>query len=260
MRGYGIALLGAALIAGCGSGGTDSNNPGTIALGLNPITGTVPQGGQTTVQATLTRGGGFTGSVNLSVTGAPAGVTTAVSDIVTSGATSTATVTINVAASTVISFYQLVVHATASGSTEAIASYALTVTPFPAVSLTLSAPALTAIQGSATAATTVTLTRTNFPGDVTLSVDNLPTGVSAAFAPANPQSGTSSVLTLTIAPGAPVGAFTNLAVRAAGIGITAATAPLSLTINAAAVELPAFASGRSGHDVTGRQVKHQSLR
>ncbi len=235
LRRYGLALLGAVALAGCSSDGT-GNNTGTITLSLSPTSGSVQQGAQTTTTATLTRGGGFTGTVNLTVTGAPTGVSAVVSNVQTSGTTTTATVTVSVALTTVAGVYPLVVHGTGTGVTEALANYGLTVTaaPTPAYTLTLSATTLTILQGAATPTTTVTLARTNFTGNVTLSVDNLPTGVTAAFAPVNPQTGTSSVLTLTVAGNAPVGTFTNLVVRGVSSLTPDRTAPLTLTITAPA--------------------------
>lgn len=129
---YGLALLTAAVAVGCKDDGV--TDPGAIALALNPTGGSVAQGGNTTTTATLTRSGNFTGSVTLSVTGAPAGVTAAVSNIQTTGAVTTATVTVGaaVAAGT----YPLVVHGTGTGVTEASANFTLTVTAAPAGSST----------------------------------------------------------------------------------------------------------------------------
>src|SRR5438034_118068 len=66
------------------------------------------------------------------------------------------------------------------------ANYALSLTP----------TALTIVQG-ASAPTTVTVTRTNFTGAVTLSLGGAPAGVTAAFTPTAPT-GTSSTLTLSV--------------------------------------------------------------
>ena len=233
-RRLGLALLGALVFAACSSGGTDNTNPGTITLSVNPSSGSAQQGGQLITTATLTRGGGFSGTVNFSVTGAPTGVTAVVSNIVASGTITTATITVSIAATTAPGSYTVVVHGTGSGVTEATATYALTVTaaPVPAYALSLSAPALTILQGAATPTTTVNLARDNFTGNVTLTVENLPTGVTAAFVPANPISGNSSVLTLTVAAAAPAGTFANLVVRGVASGLADRTASLSLTIAA----------------------------
>ena len=231
---YALALLGTAVVAGCSSSGTDNNNTGAISLALTPTSASVQQGAQATTTGTLTRSGGFTGTVNLTVTGAPTGVTAAVSNVVTTGLVTTATITVTVGATTTPGTYPIVVHGNGTGVTEATATYTLTVTALPAAyTLTLSASTLSIVQGGATPTTTVTLGRTNFPGNVTLSVDNLPTGVTAAFNPANPISGDNSVLTLTVSPTAPTGTFNNLAVRGVATGLTDRTAPLTLTITAA---------------------------
>jgi hypothetical protein len=234
-RGLGLLVTAAAVGCSSGDGGTE---PGAIALAILPTSATINQGGSQAVAATLTRSGGFNGTVNLTVTGQPTGVTGVVSNVVTTGTTTTATVTINVDAATAVGDYPLVVHGTGTGVTEATAAFALTVAAAPAFTLTLNPTTLSIAQGASTPTTTVTLVRTNFTGNVALSVENLPTGVTASFAPASPISGNTSVLTLTVAGNAPTGTFTNLLVRAAAAPLTDRTAPLSLTITAAA---PSFA-------------------
>jgi hypothetical protein len=229
----GLVLLGTAVAVGCSSG-DGGTGPGAIALVIVPTSASISQGGSAAVAATLTRSGGFTGTVALTVTGAPTGVTGVVSNVVTTGTTTTATVTINVDAATVLGNYNLVVHGTGTGVTDATAAFTLTVTEPPAFTLTLNPTTLSIVQGAATPTTTVTLVRTNFTGNVALSVENLPTGVTASFAPASPISGSTSVLTLTVAGNAPTGTFTNLLVRAVAAPLTDRTAPLSLTITAAA--------------------------
>lgn len=230
---YGLVLLSTAVVAACssGDGGTE---PGEIVLGLNPNSATIQQGGSAPVTGTLTRSGGFTGTVNLTVTGAPTGVTAVVSNVVTTGLVTTATITINVAATTTPGTYNLTARGNGTGVSEATAAFTLTVTaaPAPAYTLTLTQSALSIVQGAATPTTQVNLGRTNFTGNVTLTVENLPTGVTAGFNPANPISGNLSVLTLTVAPTATPGT-SNLVVRGTATGLTDRTAPLTLTITAA---------------------------
>ena len=84
-----VLAVGGAL--SCSSGGGSSTTSGptpTIAISLTSSGATVTVGGSATVTGTLTRGGGFTGDVILTVEGVPAGVTGTVSNIFTSGATS----------------------------------------------------------------------------------------------------------------------------------------------------------------------------
>ena len=68
--------------------------------------------------------------------------------------------------------------------------------PIVALGLSRSPSALTIAPG-ASGTTTVTLTRTNFTGAVTLSLSGAPGGVTGAFSPAAPT-GTSSTLTVTV--------------------------------------------------------------
>src|SRR2546422_981915 len=101
----------------------------------------------------------------------------------------------------------------------------------PAADYTLSlAPAaLTIVQG-ATGTSTVTITRTNFTGAVTLSLGNAPTGVTGSFDPATPT-GTSSTLTVSVGAAATPGVY-NLTVNATGTAGNRSTA-LTLTVSAA---------------------------
>jgi hypothetical protein len=102
-----------------------------------------------------------------------------------------------------------------------------------AIAIALSDAALTVLQG-ASGTTGVTLTRQGgYAGAVDLTVTNLPAGVTAAFVPAQLTGTTSTAnLELTAASGATPGAY-NLTVNAAGTGVTAATAALTLTIEEA---------------------------
>jgi hypothetical protein len=95
----------------------------------------------------------------------------------------------------------------------------------------LSASTASATQGASTPATiTITVTRTNFTGDVQLTAESLPSGVTAAFSPATLSgSSTSSVVSLSAATGA-TPASTSITVRAKGTGVTDATSSLSLTV------------------------------
>src|SRR2546428_301763 len=99
----------------------------------------------------------------------------------------------------------------------------------PAADYTLSlAPtALTIVQG-ATGSTTVTITRTNFSGAVTLSLGSAPTGVTGAFDPAAPT-GTSSTLTVSVGAAVAPGVY-NLTVDGTGTPGNRST-PLTLTVS-----------------------------
>jgi acylphosphatase len=103
------------------------------------------------------------------------------------------------------------------GGTEVQADYALS----------LSQAALTIIQG-ANGNTTVTITRTSFTDAVTLSVGNLPAGVTGSFNPAAPT-GDNSTLTLTVGAAVAPGVY-NLTVDGTGTPGNRST-PLALTVS-----------------------------
>src|SRR4249919_361141 len=102
------------------------------------------------------------------------------------------------------------------GGTGVVADYALSLTP----------AALTIDQG-ANGNTTVTITRTNFTGAVTLSLGGAPAGVTGSFNPAAPT-GTSSTLTVTVGAAVVPGVY-NLTVDGTGTAGNRST-PLTLTV------------------------------
>ena len=126
MTRFGLAVLIAAAAAGCKSDGTGIDT-GEIAVALDPTGAVVVQGASMTVTATLTRSGGFIGTVQFGVTGNRAGLTAVVSNEVTNALVTTATITVTVAATVPPGSYTLVVTGTGSGVTAATANFTLTV-------------------------------------------------------------------------------------------------------------------------------------
>lgn len=226
-------LVVAVLAAGCGSSGgtTDPPDGGSISISLSKTTLTAQQGGSDNLTATISRNGGFTGTVTITTEGAPAGVTAEASNVTTSGTTTTGTITVTVGPSVAPGTYNLTVRATGSGVTAVTQAVTLTVTPAPAIALTLNPTSLSVVQG-ASGTTAVTIARTAFTGAVTLALEGAPAGVVGSFDPAAP---TANGSTLTVQVGAAVAAGTyNLTVRGTGTGVTAATAALTLTVTAVA--------------------------
>src|SRR5262245_21048872 len=91
-------ILGLIALASAGCGEDPADNSGSIQVSVNPATLSVPQGGTGSVTAALARSGGFTGNVNLAVSGLPTGVTVTVTPAQLTGATTNATVNVSVAA------------------------------------------------------------------------------------------------------------------------------------------------------------------
>jgi hypothetical protein len=197
-----IALAG----QGCGSSTPDGggNDTGTIALSLSTTSGTAVPGGQTVLTGTVSRSGGYSGTVSISVTGTPAGVTGGVGTINTTGTTSTAIISILVASTAAPGTYTLVAHATGTGVTESTVSYTLTISATAQVYALAVAPTGATVAPGASTTAAVTISRSGFSGSVNLSVPNLPTGFTATFAPNNTTDNASTVtigVPATAAPG-----------------------------------------------------------
>src|SRR5256886_1539944 len=101
--------------------------------------------------------------------------------------------------------------------------------PAAEYSLSLAPAALTIVQG-ATGTATVTITRSNFTGAVTLSLGGAPTGVTGSFNPAAPT-GSSATLTVSVGAAVAPGVY-NLTVAGTATAGNHST-PLTLTVSAA---------------------------
>src|SRR2546426_917092 len=134
-------------------------------LSLSPAALTIGQGATATTTVTITRSN-FTGAVTLSLGGAPAGVTGSFNPAVPTGTSST--LTVSVGAAVAPGAYNLTVDGTGTPGNRST-PLTLTVSAAPDYSLSLAPVALT-IERGATGTATVTITRTNFTGAVTLSL------------------------------------------------------------------------------------------
>ena len=172
------------------------------ALSLTPAAFTIAPGANGNTAVTLTRTN-FTGAVTLSLGGAPAGVTGSFNPAAPTGTSSTLTVTVGAAVAPGV--YNLTVDGTGTaGNRSTPLTLTVSVTPDYALSLT---PAALTIAPGANGNTTVTITRSNFTGAVTLSLGGAPAGVTGSFNPAAPT-GTSSTLTVTVGAGVLPGSTT----------------------------------------------------
>jgi uncharacterized membrane protein len=177
-------------------------------LGLN-------QGSSVISTVTVTPQYGFTGSVNLSLSGLPSGVTAAFSPSSTTG-TSTLTLTANSTASGGNSTL------TITGTSGNLTQTSTLTLSIHGPSFTLSAPGTLSLgQGTAATAAVFIDQLYGFTGNVNLSVSGLPNGVSASFSP-NPATNLST-LTLTSSRTVSVGTST--------LTITGTSGNLSATTN-----------------------------
>jgi subtilase family serine protease len=200
--------------------------PSSIAISsVNPGSVTLVRGGSGQgLTVNLTRSN-FTGSVTLSTSSLPTGVTatytqpsTGNSGTISLKATSTAALVSNQS-----------VTITASGSgVSATAAFTLTVTA-PTIAISSVSPSsVTLVRGGSAQGLTVDLTRSNFTGRVTLSTSSLPTGVTATYT--QPSTGNSGTISLKAASNASLVSSRSTTITASGSGVSSATATFTLTV------------------------------
>lgn len=124
------ATLAAAALLGCSGGGGDSTAPpsGSLVISLGAPALSIAAGSTGTVTASVTRAGGFSDAVTVSVTGLPAGVTVSSNTQTTVGTITTATITLTVVSSASAGTSTATVSASGAGVTTVSASFTLTLT------------------------------------------------------------------------------------------------------------------------------------
>lgn len=195
-----------------------------FSLSASPNSVTVTQGGSGSSTITITRSNGFNGSVTLSASGLPSGVSAAFSP---QPATTTSTLTLTATSTAATGTVTATITGTSGALTHSI-TVTLTVNPTGAANFSLSAsPSSVFVDQGATATSTIRITPSNgFNGQVTLSASGLPSGVSATFSP-NPAT-SSSTLTFRASGSGSQGTFT-VTVRGTSGSLTR-TATVSLTV------------------------------
>ncbi len=197
-----------------------------FTLSANPNSVTITQGSSGTSTITITPVDGFSGSVTLSASGLPNGVTATFNP---NPATSTSTLTLAASATAATGTVTVTITGT-SGSLSNTTTLSLTVNAsVQSFSLSASPSSVTIAKGGASGTSTITITPSGgFSGSVTLAASGLPTGVTASFSP-NPATSTST-LTLTASKTAKAGTATVTITGTSGS--LSATTTLTLTVDA----------------------------
>lgn len=199
-----------------------------FALSASPASLTVTQGSSGNSTITVTPSGGFTGSVNLSASGLPSGVTATFG---TNPATSTSVLSLAASSTATTGTFAVTITGT-SGTLTHTTTISLTVKPVasPNFSLSTSPSSVTVVQGNS-GNTAISVTPSGgFTGSVSLSASGLPSGVTATFG-TNPTTST-SVLTFTASAAAATGTATVTITGTSGSLSHSTT--VTLTVNSAA--------------------------
>lgn len=224
-----------------------------FTLSASPASLTVTQGSSGNSTITVTPSGGFTGSVSLSASGLPSGVTATFG---TNPTTSTSVVTLTATSSATTGTFTVTITGT-SGSLTHTTTISLRVNPVtsPNFSLSASPSSVTVVQGN-TGNTTISVTPSGgFTGSVTLSASGLPSGVTATFG-TNPTTST-SVLTFTASATAATGTATVTINGTSGTLSHSTT--VTLTVNSAAQADFTISDSPSSITVTRGTTGHSTV-
>jgi hypothetical protein len=192
------------------------------ALSLSSPDLSIERGASGNTSVTIARTN-FSEAVTLSLGGAPAGVTGTFNPAAPTGDASTLTVSVGGAVAPGV--YNLTVDGSATAADHST-PLTLTVTAPANYALSLSPSSLGIDQGTSQDVT-VTIDRTNFTGDVTLSLGGAPGGVTGSFNPAT-TTGTSSKLTITVDGAVAPGQYNLTVDGTASLGNR--SAPLTLAV------------------------------
>jgi hypothetical protein len=220
------------------------------ALGLTAATGTLAltPGTPATTTLTLARPAGIAGAVALSVV-APAGVTAAATPNPLSADASAATLT--VAATAGAAAGEIVVTATGAGAQAARVAIPYTVAAAPSYTLAVAPSTVAVTAGSAAAAATVTLARTNFAGAVTLAATGAPAGLTVAL-PAAAVAGGEAVVSVQAASTVAAGDY-PITITGSAAGVAPASAAFVARVAAANMPGPGVVTGVA-RDARGRAL------
>ena len=195
-------------------------------MALSPTALVLVPGATGTVNATITRVGGFAGAVTLAAQGLPAGVTM---NTATIAAGATSTVLTFTAASNATGAANATIRGTTTGLPDRTATLAVTLTQ-PGITLTLQSQTVLIARG-ASGTMQVGITRTGgYTGTVSLSITGLPSGVSATFTPSQlGPTETLSTLAFTASATAPI-ATSTATVQASGSGVQSVSLPIAMNV------------------------------
>jgi len=229
---------GSGLINSLGGGGTAS-----FTLSASPNSVTITQGGAAgTSTITVNDLNGFNGSVSLSASGVPSGVTAVFNPTST---TTTSTLSLTASGTATTGTFTVTITGT-SGGLMATTTLTLTVNSSATPDFTIGAsPSSVTISQGGNGTSTITITSLNgFSSATTLSASNLPSGVTAGFSPnpiTPPANGkATSTLTLTASGTAATGTF-NVTVTGTSGSLTHSTT-ISLTVNSSSGQTAVYNS------------------
>lgn len=195
-------LFAALAAAACGS---STENRGSYTLSLSEQSASVGQGTSKSVTVTLARDR-FDKPVALAIDGVPTGVAATFTPATIAGAGTTSTLQLTVAGSAAPVTSLVTVRATAEGVAEQTATLNLTITVSGDFTLSALEAPITAAQGGGGNASILVNRTGGFSGTVSLAATGAPSGMSVTFSAAS-TAGNSLGLTVGVAPSVATGSY-----------------------------------------------------
>ena len=191
----------------------------TFSLAASPGSQSTVPGGSASYTVTATPFNGFSGSVNLAVSGCPTGATCTLSPTSLSlPPAASSTLTVQTTSSTPQGSYTITITGT-SGSITQTTTVTLSVSSF---TIYPSPAAQTVKKGASTTYTAVVTPQNGFSGVVTFSVSGLPANTTGTFSPKSITGSGNSVLTVSTTKQTPTGTFKLTIIGTSG-GFSAST-------------------------------------
>lgn len=229
--------------------------PGYI-LAATPASQSILAGAGTSYAVSTTTQGGFTGTLNLSVTGYPSGVTpTFVSSSIAAGSGTT----LNIATTTAVvaGTYTLTISAVHGTDLAHTTQVTLIIGADPNFSMAASPSSQTVTVGGSTTYTVSTSALNGFTGSVGLTMAGLPPGATALFSPTSITGSGSSTVTVTTATSTPAGGYTLTITGTSGslvhsttVTLVAAAATKDFTISITPGSIGVLAGGKATYTVS----------
>ena len=232
--------------------------PSDFSVHINPGSATLAKGSSTYITASIAAQGSFSGTVQLALSGAPAGVkVTLSSDTVDSSGNPSLAISVSKNASP--GTYNITLTATSGDITHnANLSLVVSGTNTPDFSLSAAPGSQSILPGGSTSFTVSVAAINSFTGNVSLTVSGLPSGMQATFSPASITNSGTATLNVTTSSSVAAGTYDLTIAGASGslshssnvsVAVSANNPPPDFTLSASPASQTITAGGSTSFTI-----------